>query len=193
MKAESVAIMGGTFDPVHEGHLSLAEQAHEKFGLDRVLFVPCFQSPFKGTSYALAAQRYEMLKIAVEEKGWKWASVSKFEISRPSPSYSWQTAEHFREQNPDAKWHWILGTDQWDQITKWAEPEKLREQLDFLVVTRNGQAVKERPDWNFKSMEFSHPASASAIREDFSAHTEWLSPGVRSYCLDNELYVHGHP
>ena len=193
MSSKTAAIFGGTFDPVHEGHLKLAEDVGKSFKLDRVVFTPCFQSPFKGPTYALAAQRYDMLNIAIEEKGWDWAEVSKYEICRPGPSYSWQTAEHFQELSPDTKWFWILGTDQWEQIEEWVEPDWLRDHLSFIVVTRDGTKVKNRPGWDFDSFAFSHPGSSTKIRENYPEHRSWLSPGVREYCVEHELYVHGHP
>ena len=187
---KKIALYGGTFDPVHLGHLNLVEEARKQVALDRVIFVPCWQSPFKSATVASGEQRYTMLKLAIEERKFEqWAEVSDFEIQRPKPSYSWQTARHYHESDPTTKWHWILGTDQWNQIDQWAEPEILAELLDFIVVTRDGDQVIKRDGWNYTKVTFEHPASASAIREDLSSYTDWLPGAIVDYIDAQNLYT----
>ena len=188
---QHLALFGGTFDPVHEGHLALVETAREACRLDRVVFIPCARSPFKADStLASAEDRYTMLSLALEERRWKdWASVSRFEIDRPPPSFSWQTADHFREAgNGSDELHWIVGADQWAQIDRWAEAERLREGLHFIVVTRQGSEVDPRPGWTATFLEFDHPASATAIREGRGL-PEWLPDSVREYLESRNLYA----
>lgn len=166
----------------------MAVAAREAADLERVVFVPAAVSPFKSGTVATGAQRREMLGIAVEEEGLGWAEVSRFELDRPAPSYSWETVRHMSETCPGTEWHWILGTDQWEQIERWAEPERLRQSLHFLVFTRQGQTVRERPGWRHTSVAFEHPASSSAIRTDFAGHRDWLTPGVAAYCEARGIY-----
>lgn len=182
------AIFGGSFDPVHLGHLAMAEAACERIGLVEVILMPAARSPFKGGTGASGHQRLAMLKIALAESSLRGASVSDFELNRPAPSYSWQTAEHFRQLEPATQWHWILGTDQWEQIDRWAEPERLREGLHFIVFTREDATVRERPGWRHTAVTFSHPASSTAIRENFERHRDWLTPGVADYCEREGIY-----
>jgi len=176
MKQEkNVALFGGTFDPVHLGHLELAKTAVAAARLDRVIFIPCWQSPFKGKTIATSEQRHQMLRLALAEcAGGDRFQVSDYEISRPGPSYSWQTALHFRESEKEVRWHWILGTDQWEQIESWARPEELRSQLSFVVMTRGRAPVRARDGWRYQAVPFHHEASASLIREDFARHRHWL-------------------
>lgn len=183
-----VALFGGSFDPLHLGHVGMAKASREAAGLDGVVFLPCFVSPFKEGTHASAEQRAEMISIALEETGSGWAELSRYEIERQGPSYSWQTAVHYSESMPEVEWHWIVGTDQWDQIENWAEPEKLRELLHFIVVTRDGSGVAERDGWRHTAVQFSHPASSTEIRSDLKSHTDWLTPGVFRYCRENGLY-----
>lgn len=184
-----LALFGGTFDPVHAGHLDLVALARKSCRLDRVCFIPCARSPFKaGAPLASPAQRLAMLALAIADRGWEdWAGVSRYEIDRPPPSYSWETAEHFRETHPESRLSWILGADQWRQIDRWAEPEKLRASLAFIVVTRRGSTAAPRPGWRAEFLEFEHPASATAIRAGRAA-PGWLSPGVARYCREQGLY-----
>lgn len=183
-----LAIFGGSFDPVHRGHLAMAVAAREALDLQGVVFVPCSVSPFKTSTVASGPQRQRMLEIAIGESGMDWATVSDFELSRPAPSYSWETALHFSKNSPEVQWHWILGTDQWDEIERWAEPGKLRELLHFIVFSRKGAAVRDRPGWRFSGVEFEHPASSTAIRGNFAAHHNWLTPGVSGYCDVRGIY-----
>lgn len=190
MPAESIALFGGTFDPVHQGHLELVSFAREQCALARVIFVPCARSPFKDhDTVADSEQRCEMLQLAIAERGWDdWASVSRFEIDREPPSYSWQTAEHFRKTLPeDTQLRWIVGGDQWEQLDHWAEPEKLRDWLNFIVVTRRGSEVQPRPDWRATFLEFDHPASATAIRAG-KGDPDWLPISIAAYCQKSGLY-----
>ncbi len=187
-KKSRQAIFGGSFDPVHRGHLAMADTAREAVGLDRLVFVPCAVSPFKTGTVATEEQRFRMLELAIEDMGMEWASLSDFEVSRPAPSYSWQTARHFSKSNPETEWHWILGTDQWNQIDRWAEPEQLRELLHFIVLTREGSGVLDRPGWRYTPVPFEHPASSSAIRANFGDHQEWLTEGVVRFCEEEGLY-----
>ena len=183
-----VALFGGSFDPVHLGHLGMAETAREAACLDRVVLVPCFVSPFKDGTVASAEQRLEMLRIAIGERGGDWLDVTDWELRREKPSYSWETAEHFHSSSPETEWCWILGTDQWEEIERWAQPEKLRRLLHFLVLTRDGTMVRDRPRWRYTAIPFSHPASSTRIRADFAANREWLTPGVSAYCRETGLY-----
>lgn len=181
-----IAIFGGSFDPVHRGHLAMAAAARERLPLDGVVFMPCAVSPFKSGTVASGPQRLGMLEAAIRDEQLDWATVSDFELHRPAPSYSWETVRHFSATQPGVGWHWILGTDQWEQIERWAEPETLRSLLHFIVFSRAGTRVRDRPGWTYTPIEFEHPASSTAIRRDFAGHRDWLTPGVAE--LAGEIY-----
>lgn len=165
----------------------MAEQAHEEFGLAKVIFVPCHQSPFKRATLANGQHRLRMLEIALKDQ--VWAEISDFEISRRSLSYSWRTAEYFLKQNPDGILYWILGADQWGAVDQWARPDYLRDCLNFIVVKRGKEKVLPRQGWKYRVMEFDHPASSTAIRKDWTSHVDDLDPGVLDYCRGHRLYL----
>ena len=169
----------------------MVEKAREQFSLSNVVFVPCNQSPFKGSTHATGEQRIRMLDLAIAEQEWDWATTSGVELVRAGPSFSWMTAEYFSRENPDAELHWILGTDQWEVIEKWACPETLRDLLKFIVVTRDGSEVTERNDWRLVKMEFDHSASSTAVRTDLKANSNFLTKAVLCFCEENELYKKG--
>ncbi|MDF1657790.1 MAG: nicotinate (nicotinamide) nucleotide adenylyltransferase [Verrucomicrobiales bacterium] len=182
------AIFGGSFDPVHLGHLGMMREAIEAMELDEIVVTPCFVSPFKSGTIATGPQRAEMMRMALRDEGLEIAQISTFEIDRNQPSYSWETATHFNSAFPETEWYWILGTDQWNAFDRWAEPEKLRELLRFIILTRNEDPVMERSDWNYEKVLYSHPASSSAIRENFESHTSWMTPSVIAFCREEGLY-----
>ncbi len=135
-----IGILGGTFDPVHLGHLMLAQEAEEFFKLDKIIFMPSAQSPLKGRApTAPAAQRLEMTNIAIAgRRNWE---TSDWEIEQGGTSYSFQTALHLREKHPDADLFWIIGADQLAQLGAWYRIEDLCRLMRFVVALRCGNEL----------------------------------------------------
>lgn len=184
-----IALFGGTFDPVHLGHLSLAEAAKSALALDEVRFIPCRISPHKsGTAPTPAGDRLEMLRRATRDL--PWAVVDDFETAREGPSYSWRTAEAMKARFPKARLFWIMGTDQWETLPDWAHPEKLAACVEFIVFSR-GRPPQPRAGFVLHAVDGAHPASATAIREAIaageSAHP-WLHPEVSQWIAKRGLY-----
>lgn len=183
-----VALFGGSFDPVHNGHLQVADTAREALDLDLVLFIPCRQSPHKeeGT-VASEEDRLEMLSLALEDK--IWAGVSEVEMLLPPPSYSWITAEAMHDIYPDSRLFWLMGADQWAVIQSWARPRYLAELVEFIVHDRGG-AARPQPGFRAHFIQGDHPASASAIREGMPESFEfgWLDPKVERFIREHGLY-----
>ena len=183
-----ICLFGGTFDPVHLGHIAAAGLAVRELALDQVRFLPCRISPHKlGTRSAAAGHRRAMLDLTIQ--GLDWAVVDRFDLEQPEPSYSWRTALAMRERFPEARLFWLVGGDQWDELPDWSRPELLAETLEFIVV-RRGTEPKPRPGWTCHPLDAVHPASASAIRESVSSglRAEWLAPGVAEYVRKHRLY-----
>ncbi len=179
------ALFGGTFDPVHNGHIAIASATIAQCGLDRVRFIPCFESPHKsGVQSAEGRHRLEMLKLATA--GFPWAEVSNWELQRKAPSYSWQTAQHFADEDTDL--YWILGADQWVALEQWAKPEILADLLHFIVFPRDGIPLMPKPGFRATFLDTSHPASATAIRK-LSGNSEHLASSVREYIAAHHLYA----
>ena len=184
----TIGLFGGTFDPVHLGHLHLATLARESLGLDEIRFLPCRISPHKpGRAPASGAQRLEMLRLATAAL--PWAVVDDWELRRPEPSYSYQTAEAMAGQFPGARLVWIMGGDQWDALPTWKFPERLARQVEFAVLAR-GEIPQPRGGYRLKVVRGDHPASATAIREAISVGKppEWLSPAVAEWIRSQPLY-----
>lgn len=130
-----IGLFGGTFDPVHYGHLRLAEEAREAARLQRVLFVPAHVSPFR-TAEPLSApeHRLQMLRHALQDN--PAFEVSDIEIRRGGVSYTVDTVQALRAQQPDAELFLILGADALQGFLAWREPERIAQLCTLLVGTR---------------------------------------------------------
>lgn len=188
-EARKIALFGGTFDPIHLGHIHMAELAKSALALDEVRFIPCRISPHKGGSPPTPAEhRIEMLRLATCDL--PWAVIDDIETRRRGPSYSWQTAEEMKARFPDARLFWIMGTDQWQALHDWARPERLAAAVEFIVFAR-GNPPQPREGYILHTVEGGHPASATAIREAIAAgenHHPWLHPDVSRWITEHELY-----
>ncbi len=185
---QSLCIFGGTFDPIHEGHIEVASLAHRTLDLDQVVFLPCRKSPHKlSQQTATADQRLDMCKLAIN--GHPWAQLNTHDLDSPAPSYSWKTAEHFRSLHPDAKLYWLLGTDQWNALHRWSRYQHLAELVDFIVCSRGHEKLSER-SFTPTIIKMQHPASATKIRETISSNLppEWLNEKVLEYIHLHKLY-----
>lgn len=137
-KAEqpTLAIFGGTFDPVHLGHLRAAQEVAEELGLDRVLFMPCAEPPFRKDVRANAGQRLAMVELAVADN--PRFGVSDLEIRRGGKSYAVDSLEELKAAHPGARVCWLVGADAFFSIHSWYQPRRLFELADFAVMTRPG-------------------------------------------------------
>jgi nicotinate-nucleotide adenylyltransferase len=189
-----IALFGGSFDPPHRAHLAIARAAVEQCGLERVIFIPCRESPLKNREPgATGPQRLAMLRLATA--GLPWAEVSDWELSRPGPSYSWQTAEHFGALHSQSDLHWLMGADQWEALDRWAHPDFLRENLTFIVFARDGKTPRPRPDWRAHFLSGEWGGSSTEARELLAAGepAEHLLPAtVEEYAVRERLYRPGH-
>lgn len=183
-----IGLFGGSFDPIHMGHIALAAEAREKAELGQVIFIPCARSPHKDQpTVASDKQRVAMILEAIDDLD--WAQTSTVEMDRSSPSYSWETAEYFAAEHPEADLYWILGTDQWEKIETWSRPGILCDLLTFIVANRDDTPVRIRADWSQMALPFDHPASSTAIRSG-AGQPDWLHPAVSEYIAEHGIYSH---
>ena len=135
--ATRLGVFGGSFNPVHHGHLFLAQLAREAAGLDHVLFVPAARPPHKqGEDLAPAIHREAMLELALQDE--PAASVSRVELQPGGPRYTVETMSRLREQFPEAKLHFIMGMDSLRDLPTWRDPERLLREFRVIAVDRPG-------------------------------------------------------
>ena len=132
-----IGIYGGSFDPIHVGHLLVAETVREQVGLDRVLFIPAFQSPLKLDYPPIDGRsRLEMLQLAL---GANLAfAVDDRELTRGGISYTVDTLRELRSENPDAEWFLLMGADSLADLHRWKEPQAICSLAVPVVVARGG-------------------------------------------------------
>lgn len=137
-KPQKIGIMGGTFNPIHTGHLVVAEEVREKFGLDRVLFIPTGMPPHKPDGEVIDAEhRYEMVRRAVASS--RFFEASRLEIDRGGYTYTVNTLmELKREYGGETFLFFIIGADVVCELTAWKEFRKVFEMCEFIAVFRPG-------------------------------------------------------
>ena len=186
---KKIALFGGTFDPVHLGHIHLARTAVKTLELDQVRLLPCRISPHKpGSTPTPAADRLAMLRLATADL--PWAVVDDYETGIKGPSFSYRTAEEMAARFPQARLFWIMGGDQWAALDQWAEPRRLAKCVEFIVFTR-GERLVAREGCRSHTLAVFHPASATVIREALAEGAdghEWLDPAVARWIREHGLY-----
>lgn len=141
-----LGLLGGTFDPPHNGHLRVAQDARQALGLDLVLLIPVRVPPHKRADRVTpAALRLEMVREAIA--GTDRLEVSEIELGREGPSYTVDTLRRLRDQRPDVELTLIVGADQLAEMADWKEPEEISA-LAGLAVMNRGALVPVEPDWD---------------------------------------------
>lgn len=189
-----VGIFGGSFDPIHVGHVELARYALEHGGLDEVWLMVSPRNPLKPhATVATNEQRLTMARLATE--GIKGIEVSDFEFSLPVPSYSWLTLTKLRESYPDIQFRLIIGGDNWADFERWKNPDLIREQFGVLVYPRPGEALPSPPSGVTILKEAPRmTVSSTEIRELLHNHhskerlRKILNPAVFDYIISHNLY-----
>ena len=135
-----IAIYGGTFDPVHSGHLQIAKRVSQSFEIDKFMFVPARVAPHKQDAQVTSGlHRYAMLALATSDDA--RVCISTFELERPGAQYTVDTLAHFRAQFGESDLFFVMGADSWAEITSWREWQRLMTLANLIVVTRPGYEI----------------------------------------------------
>lgn len=163
--AVKLGLFGGSFDPVHLGHLLVAQAAREELSLDRVFFIPAAQSPFKPVSPPLpAAERLRLLRLALA--GDAGAEIDTQELDRGGVSYTFDTLRHYANAHPGARLFYLIGADHAAYLPQWHRAEELAALAEFVVIPRPGGGAPDLPQpFRGQSLKgFSFGVSSSQIR-----------------------------
>lgn len=138
-----IGIMGGTFDPVHNGHLMLGRYARDLFALDEIWFMPNGNPPHKENDSieSLTKHRVEMVRRAIT--GEKNFVLQLYEVNRKEVNYSYLTMEHFKEEYPEDEFYFIIGADSLFALERWVKPERLLKTCVILAAYRDGKKTSE--------------------------------------------------
>lgn len=198
---KKVGIMGGTFNPIHIGHLIIAEKAREQFDLDKVLFMPCGMPYMKDCRELIPADiRAKMVTLAIE--GNPFFELSVIEIEKRGSTYTYETLESLKAQNPDTEYYFILGADSLWTIADWREPERIFASCHILAGIRDDKSTKDM-ETQIKLLKNKFGASifllhtghieisSSSIRKSVRecGSIRYMVPdAVYSYIIENGLY-----
>ncbi|MCY4437451.1 MAG: nicotinate-nucleotide adenylyltransferase [Chloroflexi bacterium] len=197
-----IGILGGTFDPIHCGHLIAAAAACTEQRLDRVLFIPANRSPLKPAARASTCHRVAMVRLAIADR--PAFALSTIDIERPPPSYAVDTVAALRRESPDDSFVFIVGADQLAELPQWRAPEQLLHAVPVVALTRPATAFSSldaltslSPAARARITVQEIPAvdiSASAIRKRVAAGKtiRHLTPApVADYIETHQLYRRG--
>ena len=176
-KRKRVGIMGGTFDPIHIGHLILGETAYEQFDLDQVLFMPAGNPPHKRNRLHRATdeQRSEMVRRAIASN--PHFSLSLEEMNEDGFTYTYRTLERLRAEHPDTDYFFILGADSLCDFDKWREPGRICRACTVVAATRN-HTSQERLD---EAIRFLEEKYSGTFRKLNSLNIDISSAMLRSW------------
>jgi nicotinate-nucleotide adenylyltransferase len=204
MTKRKIALFGGTFDPIHIGHTSVAKDASEQIGTEKIIFIPAKRSPLKGfLPKANDKHRFEMISLAITDE--KDFGVSDYELTKPAPSYTLETVQQYKnEYGSDTSIHWLIGADTIEDLTYW---HKIVELIDTCFLTTMYRAGCAEPDfskfesqWGTQRIEklqqniIQTPLvdiSSTEIRERLATGrdvNDMLAPSVIEYIHKHDLY-----
>jgi nicotinate-nucleotide adenylyltransferase len=208
-------LFGGTFDPVHRGHIEIAKDGAKKVQADYIHFIPCFMPVHRDTPTANACQRLDMLKIALQHE--PKMIVDERELLRDGPSYTIDTLQCFKQQYPNDVLVFLLGADSWNGFHQWYQWQKFTDFCHLLIAKRpnyslesDGEVVK----WSDKKITGASeeiinnscgkillaemsllPISATQVRDSIlkqESTQHLITPEVASYIKQQALYQRGN-
>lgn len=200
---KKIGIMGGTFDPIHIGHLALAEKAYEQFGLEKVLFLPAGNPPHKQirTGRATDFQRTQMVQMAIADN--PHFELSLLEMMQGQGfSYTYRTLERMNREHPDEEYYFIIGADSLFTLEKWREPARIcqsckiaaavRNHTDCETLEREMERISRKYQGTFIRLDAPDVDISSAlIRKWISAGKTiryYVPDSVREYIYENQIY-----
>lgn len=190
---QRIGIYGGSFDPVHLGHLLVAQAAFEELGLTRLAFIPAAQSPFKQTVLpAPGPVRAQLLRLALAGKA--WCEVDEQELNRAGVSYTVDTLRDYAGRFPGVELFYLIGADNVPALPQWRAADELSRLAEFVVIPRPGQAQVPLPAPFQGRMLRGWPlgVSSSEIRERVQAGrciAHLVPPAVAEAIQNNRLYL----
>ena len=199
MGSSNLGIMGGTFNPIHVGHLMIAEEARQQFNLSKVLFIPDSEPPHKDIDGATSAQRLIMTKLAIQDNPYFF--VSDMEIKREGTTYTLDTMRAIKKQyGAEHELYFIAGTDTIQDLPNWHDPLALLQICHFIGAARpdGTEAIDNIIDYfgpmgtrihklEVPTMELSSTELRYRLRHGISVRY-FIPPAVLQYIYDNEVY-----
>ncbi len=193
-----IGLYGGSFDPIHRGHIEPVREAHRALALDRVIYLPTANPPHKPRRRVSALARYAMVELALLEEADFF--VDPFELG-PDVSFTVNTLEHFHRHHPESRLFLILGSDSFLQLDRWREWRRILELAELAVLERPGAETEELPQPLGAALDphrvhrianLPVAASSTEVRQRLAAHSldlhQLVPPLVLDYIAKYDLY-----
>lgn len=190
-----LCVFQGTFNPIHNAHLKMAEYVLSHYGFDKIIFIPAYKPPHKDYDTSMCTHRFNMVKLAIQDN--PHFEISDIEYKNEGKSYSYLTAlELYKKYNVDGKIRFIIGTDAFKQIENWYETDKFKKLVDFIVFVRENETVNL--DW-LKAKDYSFEIAGMPFTDISSTHireriaqgisiNDLVTNNVEEYIYKNGLY-----
>lgn len=180
--SRKIGILGGSFDPIHQGHLNIAKCAYDEFGLDEVWFIPAGHSPNKDERDMTSAEmRADMVALAIAP--YPYFKLSRMEIEAAETSYTYLTLTKLKEQYPNSELFFIMGADSLDYFERWRHPEIICEKATILTAVRDDMDIAEIEE-KIASLKKLFPAEIYPIKE---GRTEVSSTNLRQRIQNGQM------
>ena len=183
-----IGVFGGTFDPIHIGHIISVLEVKIAFGLDRVIFIPARQSPHKETMPTGNEERTAMIQKAIA--GYEGFSMDTFELDRYGKSFTYDTAKYLKDEYPDDELYFLMGTDQYESFDKWYRNEELIDMMNFIVMMRHSDDMEISAPF-IRADQLVVEVSATLVRrraKEGLPYKHFLNEAVYEYIKENALY-----
>lgn len=203
-----VGIMGGTFNPIHLGHVNLAKAAYEQFGLDKVIFIPTGHPPHKKGSVIVSDEhRMKMVELAIED--YPYFEASDMEIKREGNTYTYDTLKELKSQNTQDEIYFIIGADSLFNLEKWFKPSEILKMCVMVAADRDDIPEEEFqakidyfnekfsadirplkvPMLDISSTEIRNAMKDNTLTNADNVNIELIDSKVLSYIQENKLYA----
>lgn len=188
-----IGLLGGTFNPIHKGHLNLCEQVKNKLNLNEIWLIPSYITPDKANfniERLTTKQRVKMLNAAIKATQWHWLKLSKIELKLKSISYTYKTIAELKRLYPENDFYFIIGDDRYLGFDDWEFSAEILKQVKLVVYNRT-KCLEDNPQVNFERFIYLRgkisPISSTEILHQFK--WEFVAPGAKEYIAKNYLYL----
>lgn len=179
-----IALFGGSFNPIHKGHIKIAKLAIKNLNLDQLIFIPCQKNPFKkNVNYADSNKRLAMIKMVLEDK----MDVSTFEIKQEGPSYTIETVKHFKNKYPNDELFLIIGSDNLSKLQKWKNIDQISKLVQIVIFKRDKNINKTNIK-KYKCILMDNKLFSESSTNFLKGNFDIVDPKVLTYIGKNKLY-----
>lgn len=186
-----VGLLGGSFDPIHKGHISIVENAIEMFGLDEFYFIPTGMNPWKDNKNISDEHRLAMIEIALKKiNSKKNVGIEKYEILHNNEkNYTYKTLEYLIDKNPTVEYYYFMGMDQAEKFHLWKEAKKISKMVQLVCFNRGGYLEECHNIESFHFIKMNNQAISASSSEIREGHIELLDQDVLRYISKHGLYL----